>query len=197
MHLNPLTKILLTGLPGCGKTTAVMRILEGLKGVKAAGFYTEEIRKGGRREGFRWKRLDGKEGILSHIEIEGNTSVGSYGMNTTDSETARARCPRHVGRYGVDVVGFERDVVPVLELGQADVELFVVDEIGKMECMSRKFIEAMRRLLEGSKSVVATIALKGGGFISEAKKMAGIELITMNERNREAVIEQIQKKLLQ
>ena len=55
----------------------------------------------------------------------------------------------------------------------------------------------MKKLLAGNKPVVATIALKGGGFISEAKKMTGIELITMTERNREAVIEQIQKKLLQ
>jgi nucleoside-triphosphatase len=176
MHLNPLSKILLTGLPGCGKTTAVMRILERLKGVKAAGFYTEEIRQDGRREGFRWKRLDGKEGILSHVDLKGRLRVG---------------------RYGVDVAGFEREVVPVLELGQVDVELFVVDEIGKMECMSGKFAEAMKRLLAGNKPVVATIALKGGGFISEAKKMTGIELITMTERNREAVIEQIRKKLLQ
>jgi len=176
MHLNPFSKILLTGLPGCGKTTAVMRILERLKGVKAVGFYTEEIRVGGRRKGFRWKRLDGKEGVLSHIEIKGNTRIG---------------------RYGVDVAGFERDIVPVLELGQADVELYIVDEIGKMECMSGKFAEAMKKLLADNKPVMATIALKGGGFVSEAKKMEGIELITMTERNREAVVEQIIKKLSQ
>ena len=176
MHLNPFSKILLTGLPGCGKTTSVMRILERLKGVKTAGFYTEEIREGGQRKGFLWKRLDGKEGILSGVDIKGKMRVG---------------------RYGIDVEGFERDVVPVLELSQADVELFVVDEIGKMECMSGKFAEAMKKLLAGDRPVLATIALKGGGFISEAKKMAGIELITMTERNREAVVEQIIKKLSQ
>jgi nucleoside-triphosphatase THEP1 len=34
-------KILLTGLPGCGKTTAVMRIVENLDSEKLAGFYTQ------------------------------------------------------------------------------------------------------------------------------------------------------------
>lgn len=151
-----------------------MRILERLKGVKAAGFYTEEIRQGDRREGFRWKRLDGKEGILSGVDIKGRLRVG---------------------RYGVDVAGFERDVVPVLELNQGDVDVFVIDEIGKMECLSEKFVEAVRKLLAGDKPVVATIAIKSGGFISEAKKAAGIELLTITERNREAVVEQIMKKL--
>jgi nucleoside-triphosphatase len=173
---NGVTKILLTGLPGCGKTTAVMRILEKIGDVKAAGFYTEEIRQGDIRKGFRWKRLDGKVGILSHVGIKGNISVG---------------------RYGVDVAGFEREVVPVLELNQGDVDLFVIDEIGKMECQSQRFVEAVRKLLAGDKPVVATIALKGGGFISEAKKTAGVGLITMTERNREAVVEQIIKQLLQ
>ena len=55
--------MLLTGLPGCGKTTAVREIAERLAGRKVAGFYTEEIRVGGVRKGFKWKRLDGAEGV--------------------------------------------------------------------------------------------------------------------------------------
>ena len=44
--------LLITGLPGTGKTTVVMRLADRLKRVKAAGFYTEEIRTGGARNGF-------------------------------------------------------------------------------------------------------------------------------------------------
>jgi nucleoside-triphosphatase THEP1 len=50
-----LHKILLTGSPGCGKTTAVRKIVDSLEKVKIAGFYTEEIREAGRRKGFRWQ----------------------------------------------------------------------------------------------------------------------------------------------
>jgi nucleoside-triphosphatase len=52
-------KILLTGLPGCGKTTVVMQIVENLGSEKVAGFYTQEIRERGVRKGFRWKSLGG------------------------------------------------------------------------------------------------------------------------------------------
>lgn len=52
-------KILLTGPPGCGKTTAIIQIMENLKSVKAAGFYTKEIRQDNTRKGFGWTRLDG------------------------------------------------------------------------------------------------------------------------------------------
>jgi Ni2+-binding GTPase involved in maturation of urease and hydrogenase len=40
---NEPTRILLTGAPGSGKTTAVMKIIGALHGARIAGFYTEEI----------------------------------------------------------------------------------------------------------------------------------------------------------
>jgi nucleoside-triphosphatase len=170
MRLTPFSKILLTGLPGCGKTTAVMRILEKLEGVKAAGFYTEEIRQGDKRKGFRWKRLDGAEGILASADIKGKFRVG---------------------RYGVDVAGFERDVVPVLNSERGDVSLFVIDEIGKMECLSQKFADAARRLFAGEKPVLATVARKGGGFIAEVKEYPAAKLFTLTERSRDLIVDEI------
>jgi nucleoside-triphosphatase THEP1 len=38
-------KILLTGLPGCGKTTAVMKVVAALACENVTGFYTEIIRR--------------------------------------------------------------------------------------------------------------------------------------------------------
>ncbi|MHC4744175.1 MAG: nucleoside-triphosphatase, partial [Planctomycetota bacterium] len=89
-------KILLTGPPGCGKTTAIKRIVEKLEPEKVAGFYTQEIREHGQRSGFRWARLDGREGTLAHVNIKG---------------------PSRVGKYGVDIADFEESVVPVLDPG--------------------------------------------------------------------------------
>ena len=45
-------KILLSGRPGCGKTTLVKRLVNYLA-QSAGGFYTEEIRDRGTRVGFR------------------------------------------------------------------------------------------------------------------------------------------------
>ncbi|MCJ7729755.1 MAG: nucleoside-triphosphatase, partial [Sedimentisphaerales bacterium] len=140
-----------------------------------AGFYTEEIRHNETRMGFRWKRLDGAEGILAHVDIKGKFRVG---------------------RYGVDVAGFERDVVPILDAAQTNVQLFVIDEIGKMECFSQKFVDAVRRLFAGDKPVLATVARKGTGLIAEVKTWPSVSLITLTEHNRDSVIDQIIKILL-
>jgi nucleoside-triphosphatase len=163
-------KILLTGLPGCGKTTAVMQIVESLGCKKVAGFYTEEIRREDKRKGFRWARLDGATGTLAHVGIRGSAKVGKYGVN---------------------VASFERQVVPVIDIEQSDAELFVIDEIGKMECFSEKFVGAVRRLFESEKSVLATVAQKGSGLIQEVKDYPGIRLFTLTSENRDETVEEI------
>ncbi len=163
-----------TGLPGCGKTTAVMRILESLSCKKVVGFYTQEIREAGLRKGFSWTRLDGATGILAHVDVK-----------------SRAK----VGKYGVDVAGFEKSVVPVLDFEQSNAQLFVIDEIGKMECLCEKFVAAMRRLLSSDKSVLATVAQKGGGLISEVKQTSGVKLFHLTRQNRDEVIAEILRLL--
>lgn len=163
-------KILLTGLPGCGKTTAVMKIIENLNCEKVAGFYTQEIRKNDTRKGFCWTGLDGATGILAHINIKG---------------------PFRVGKYGVDVAGFEEAVVPVLDVERADAELFILDEIGKMECFSERFVAAVRRLFASEKSVLITVARKGAGLISEVKNYPGTRLFNLTRENRDETIAEI------
>ena len=54
---------LLTGRPGTGKTSIIKQAVAGMKG-EAGGFYTEEIRSRGVREGFRLVTLDGHSAIL-------------------------------------------------------------------------------------------------------------------------------------
>ncbi|MFB0553318.1 MAG: NTPase [Phycisphaerae bacterium] len=163
-------KILITGLPGCGKTTAIMKIIDTLGCEKVAGFYTQEIRQNNIRKGFCWKRLDGAEGTLAHIKIKG---------------------PWRVGKYGVDVAGFEEAVVSVLDIERVDAELFVIDEIGKMECFSEKFVVAVRRLFASKKSVLATVAKKGAGLISEVKNYPNTELFNLTSASREKAVAEI------
>lgn len=167
-------KILLTGLPGCGKTTAVMQIIANLDSKKVTGFYTQEIREKNVRKGFSWKRLDGAEGILAHVDIKGHFRVG---------------------KYGVDVAGFEKYVVPILDIQQTDAELFVLDEIGKMECLSEKFAAAVRQLFASDKSVLATVAKKGKGLISEVKNYPDTQLFNLTTQNRDKIIAEISQTL--
>lgn len=172
--LSKSAKILLTGLPRCGKTTAVMKIIANLKSDKIAGFYTQEIRQGRVRKGFSWRRLDGITGTLAHIDI---------------------KAPFRVGKYGVDVAGFEKSVVPILDIEKTDTQLFVIDEIGKMECFSKKFVSAVRRLFKSDKSVLATVALKGAGLISEVKNDPNTRLFNLTRHNSEKTIDEILQSL--
>ncbi len=169
-------KILLTGLPGCGKTTAVIKIVTNLDPKKVAGFYTQEIREDNIRKGFSWTQLDGTTSILAHV-------------NT--------KSPYKVGKYGVDVSGFEKSVIPILDINYSDTELFIIDEIGKMECFSKEFAKAVRRLFASDKSVLATVARKGGGLISEVKNFPDTKLFNLTVQNRDETITEILQILVE
>ena len=101
--------LLLTGPPGCGKTTLILRAAERL-GERAGGFYTTEVRQSGKRVGFNIVTLDGARATLSHVTLSS---------------------PHQVGRYGVDVEALERVGVAALRKAARSRLVVVVDEIGK------------------------------------------------------------------
>ncbi len=147
-----------------------MKIVASLPGEKITGFFTREIREDNARKGFAWKRLDGAAGTLAHVGIKSRFKVG---------------------KYGVDVAGFEEAVVPILGAEQSDAELFVIDEIGKMECFSKKFVSAVCSLFASDKSVLATVAQKGAGLISQVKNYPGTKLFTLTRENRDKTTDEI------
>lgn len=162
--------LLITGLPGTGKTTLVMRLIERLGNLKAAGFYTEEIRTGGTRKGFEIVDVRGARTPLSHVDMSG----------------------RHkVGKYGVDVAGFEHylETVPFLS---PHTDLVVIDEIGRMECLSGQFTRLVVSLLDAPVPVVATIALHGGGIIDRIKNRADVRLYMVTKANRDSLVDEIE-----
>jgi nucleoside-triphosphatase len=165
-------RILVTGPPGVGKTTLVRRVIELLRGKRLAGFYTEEVRGRGGRTGFRIVTLDGRTARLA---------------------TARGEGGPRVGRYTVDVAAPEA-VCDVLEPAPA-VDAVVVDEIGKMECLSPAFVEATRRALSGPLPILGTIALAGGGFIAEAKRMARVEVVALSRESRDQLPAEIARRI--
>jgi nucleoside-triphosphatase len=159
--------ILITGLPGVGKTTLIRKLVKHLAEHNPAGFYTEEIRDAqGTREGFRLVTLCGRQLVLSHIRHPG---------------------PYRVSRYGVDVHGFEQ-LLAELDLRHAQSRLIMIDEIGKMECLSRKFEEEVTRLMDAPNVLVATVALKGEGFIRQVKNRPDCRLVTVTRENRDSLV---------
>jgi len=157
-----MTRILLTGPPQCGKTTVVQKVVANWPG-QAAGFYTREVRERGRRQGFEIITLAGAAALLSHVNFPG---------------------PYRVGKYGVNLENFNRVALPAMRLGP-EVDLIVVDEVGKMECLSARFVAALERLWAAPVPLLITVAEKGGGYIAALKGKHDKTLLTVTPANRE------------
>lgn len=164
--------ILITGRPGCGKTTFLMDLVKEIN-VPATGFLTREVREGGRRVGFKLVTLDGREGWLAHRSFKG---------------------PHRVGSYGVSLEALEQIGIKALT-AEEPYELVVVDEIGKMECLSPLFRRVLIQILEGERPLLGTIALKGPRFIQEIKERDDILVISLESSQKESLRERILKML--
>jgi len=156
-----------------GKTTLIRRLYEALKDFHPIGFYTAEIREEGVRKGFELVTLEGKRGVLSHVDIK-----------------SRYR----VGRYKVDVSGFE-DFLGGISFFDPSSNMMMVDEIGKMECLSDKFEKILKKILDSEKWVIATIALKGSGLIAGVKQRQDIKLFEMTQNNRDVLFSEILEEI--
>jgi nucleoside-triphosphatase len=162
-------KTLITGKPGVGKTTLVQKIIEQLQSVNMAGFYTSEIRSKGSRQGFELKGLNGKRRTLAHVNINS---------------------AHRVGKYGVDTAGFE-ELLETIELYSPDVEMIVIDEIGKMELFSGRFCDLVHHVFNSNKQLLASIALEGKGFIREIKQRSDIHLVEVTQNNRDRLPQEL------
>jgi nucleoside-triphosphatase len=161
--------ILLTGYPGSGKTTAIIRLLA-LSDFDAGGFYTEEIREGNTRKGFKIITLDGEEAVLAKTGFPSKYRVGKYGVN---------------------VEGIETVAVKALEDTLASNKLIVIDEIGKMECYSGKFRDVVIKCLDARAPVVATIAKRGNEFIESIKGRADVAIYEVTLATRDGLPEKL------
>jgi len=161
--------ILITGPPGCGKTTLIMEVLKELN-LNAGGFYTSEIKENGIRKGFKIISLDDKEGILAHENIKGPCKVGKYRVNLKDLE-----------EIGVKSI-----------LNALKKKVIVIDEIGLMELFSEKFKKAVMSALDSENKVLGTIRLKPHPFTEEIKKRRDTRIFYLKREN----FPQIKKEII-
>lgn len=160
--------IFITGLPGCGKSTLIQKIVERarVKGVKISGFITPEIRINDKRIGFKIINLaTGEEGILASEENKNNS--------------------KRFGRYFVHINQFESIALKDVFEG----EIIIIDEIGKMELLSEKFRKLLRYLKERD-NVIATV------HRSIAKNFNAIDITNLSTKDKEYLAEKILNSLL-
>jgi nucleoside-triphosphatase len=169
-------KILLTGRPGCGKTTLVKRVVDGLT-LQAGGFYTEEVRHRGERVGFKMITLSGGEALLAHVDF---------------------KTPQRVGKYGLDLFALETVGIAALREAMRARQLVVLDEIGPMELRSAIFRDVVNEALDSPEAsgMLATITARSFPFTEAIKKRADVNLIEVRADNREQLVSELSDQFM-
>ena len=135
---------------------------------------TEELRESGRRIGFTVETFAGERATLAHVRFSG---------------------PPRVGRYGVDLESFEQLALPAL-LAAPDAAVVVIDELGKMELASDAFRNAVSTVFEGAVvPTVATIHVARHPFTDALRAEPTVETVSVTQRNRDALPEQLAARL--
>jgi nucleoside-triphosphatase len=165
--------ILLTGVPGVGKTTLIRRILDKIE-VKAGGFCTQEIREKGKRVGFSINTLDGRTGMLAHVKHRGRHRVGKYRVNIKDLEEVASESVRSA---------VEKD------------ELAVIDELGRMELYSPLFQQVVKEALDSKKPVLGTIQIRRNSFLDSIRARDDIKMVEVTSANRDALVDTVARDL--
>lgn len=162
-------KILLTGRPGCGKTTLIKRVVDELA-LPAGGFYTEEIRQRGERVGFKIITLSGEEAVFADVDF---------------------RTPQRLGKYGLDLAALETVGVEALRTAVRGRQLVVIDEIGPMEIRSAIFRDAVNKALNSRVPLLGTITARPFAFTNAIKKRRDVTLIEVRRDNREELVSEL------
>lgn len=159
--------IFLTGPPRIGKTTVVLKVINGLRerGVRVGGMISQEILERGVRVGFKIvDLLNGVEGILAHINRDSGPQVGKYRVCLEDLENIGAKA-----------------ILDACE--KADV--IVIDEVGPMELYSDAFKSAVLRALGSGKIVLGTIHWKAKtSFTEMIRRREDVRIVEVRYENR-------------
>lgn len=169
-------KCLITGNPGVGKSTLVKQIIDRIseQGITVGGIITPELRERGIRIGFLIVDLfNKKESIMASTNI---------------------RSPYRVSKYFVDLHVVEKIGISALINAAQYADVIVIDEIGKMELLSKKFESTLFEVFKVEKPIIATI---GRYYVKHIyKKVKAIDSrVTLYELTRENFNEILQKIL--
>jgi len=171
--------LFVTGQPGVGKTTVLLRVVDSLKakGYDVRGMISREVREQGTRVGFEIKDLyTGQKGWLSHVRQSSGPQVGKYRVNLEDL--------KNIGVNSILNATKNADVI-------------VVDEIGPMELFSQDFKDAILQAVNSTKPVLGTIHFKAQNpLVNAIKARNDAEIFEVTQESRKSIHNLIITKIL-
>ena len=176
--MDDIPKIGITGMPGVGKTDTLIKIIESLEehGYVVQGMITEPIIEKKKHVGFyvtNWQTKEKK--VFAHIDFE---------------------LKEKVGNYGVEITALEEIGVPAIENAILDenVNIIVIDEIGKMEMLSEKFCEMVIEALDSDKPLMVTLHKKSRTpLLQDVRRRDDIRILEVTPVNRNLLPYKIEK----
>ena len=144
------------------------RLIKDIHASKIAGFSTPEIRRNGIRSGFRMIDLaSGEETILASMSGSGPT----------------------VGKYHVNVPGVD-EIIQKIEASLDTAEFVFIDEIGKMELLSKTFEAFIDHVFSLDKPVVAVVHRN---YVSRYRSLGRVFVVTRNsfEDVRNSILDEL------
>ncbi len=160
-------KVGITGLPGAGKTQALVKVIEMLEeeSLVVGGMVTEPIVEGGKRVGFYvmdWRSK--RKAVFAHIETESKFYVGKYGVNLES----------------LDTVGVE-----ALVDASKNADVIVIDEVGKMEVESERFVKAVKDAMDVDKPIILTLHKKSRNpLLQDIRRRDDVRILEVTPINR-------------
>ncbi|MCK5626537.1 NTPase [Candidatus Bathyarchaeota archaeon] len=173
--------IMVTGMPGIGKTTLISNVVEIIKdrGYLVGGMITQEIRDKQKRLGFEILDIyTGKKGILAHTSLKKGSKIGKYVVNAVDLD-----------EVGVAAI--------TNSLNRPEIDLVVVDETGPMEITSANFRKTVAMAIRGSKPFLGTVQFKLRNNFMKILDLTDLpKIIEITYENRNIQIDKISKEIL-
>ena len=161
--------IIIIGHPGSGKTILMKRLSDVFKEFNPQGFLTVEMKEAGVITGLAVLNLNGESKVLSHASL---------------------KLKNPIGKGKLDIKGFETFLAQTFSKDKKT-GLYFIDEIGKVECQSKKFCKLIHDLLSSERPFIASMADKGASFIQEIKKRDDIRLVEITPENRELLLKEL------
>ena len=165
--------VLIAGAPGIGKTSLISRLYRDLTPLFIRGFYKEAIREYRILKGFRLATFDFQELILAHVHIVG---------------------PDRIDEFGLNLDGFNKLIKKQLS-PDSKVELFLIDEIGLMECKSTQFQQMVLKIVNSQIPLIATLASHDVLDILKLKERKDVAILNMTLKNRDVIWKSVMVEL--
>lgn len=132
---------------------------------RVRGFVTEDIRHEGDRVGFMIELDSGESRVLSHVDYDEPS----------------------VGKYGVDLDAMDWLIQRLANWSTKSSDLFIADEIGKMELKHDEFSGIVEDLLSEETDLLATIPATGPDFIDQIRAKDTVRELKMTKDNQQGV----------